>query len=167
MAEPYEVDLAGGYHVSTDPRRLEPLPVWAFLHRQSAWARGIPYEVVVRTLEHSLNFGLLSPDEEQVGFSRVITDHGQFAYLCDVHVLADHRGRGLGRALVAAVLGHPGLQNLRRIALDTASPHFCEPFGFRSLEDPTTHLERRRAAQDLWPAPPAAVSDNTVRPLDP
>lgn len=159
MSAPYEVDLPGGYRVTTDQRRLEPLAVWAFLHRQSEWARGIPYEIVVRTLEHSLNFSLLSPDEEQVGFSRVVTDYGQFAYLCDVYVLAEHRGRGLGHALVAAVLGHPGLQNLRRIALDTASPGFYESMGFRPLEDPAQHLERRRAAPELWPAPPADARD--------
>ena len=155
--EPYVVTVEtvdGGYQISTERRRIEPLAVWAFLHRQSTWARGIPYEVVVRTLDASLNFGLFSPDDEQVGLARVVSDYGQFAYLCDVYVLAEHRGRGLGRALVAAVLAHPALAPLRRIALDTAIPGFYEAFGFRALDRPASHLERLRSAASLWPAPP-------------
>ncbi len=152
--EPYQVALAEGYQISTERSRLEPLAIWAFLHRQSEWAHGIPYDVVVRTLEASLNFGLFSPDDEQVGLARVVTDYGQFAYLCDVYVLPEHRGRGLGRALVAAVLAHPSLVSLRRVALDTAIPGFYEPFGFRPLDTPAQHLERLRLAESLWPAPP-------------
>ena len=165
----YQLDVAGGYQISTDPSRMEPLAIWAFLHRQSSWARGIPYDVVVRTLDASLNFGLFSPDEEQVGLARVVTDFGQFAYLCDVYVLPEHRGRGLGRALVAAVLAHPALASLRRIALDTASPGFYEPFGFCALDNPAHHLERRQSADNLWPPPPGpAVEDAGVtRKVDP
>lgn len=161
---PYQVDVAGGYQISTDPSRMEPLAIWAFLHRQSDWARGIPYDVVARTLEASLTFGLFSPDAEQVGFARVVTDYGQFAYLCDVYVLPEHRGRGLGRALVAAVVAHPALASLRRIALDTASPGFYEPFGFRALDNPARHLERLQSAESLWPTPPESVVEDARVP---
>ncbi len=135
----YQLDVAGGYQISTDPSRMEPLAVWAFLHRQSDWARGIPYDMVARTLAASLNFGLFSPDEEPVGFARVVTDFGKFAYLWDVYVLPEHLGRRLGRALVRAALAHPVLAFPRRIVMD----------------NPAHHLERRQSAETLWPRGPA------------
>ena len=156
----YQRDVAGGV---SDQHGSEPDGAargLAFLHRQSDWARGIPYDVVVRTLAASLNFGLFSPDDEQVGLARVVTDFGQLGYLCDVYVLPEHRGRGLGRALVMAVLAHPALRPRRRIALDTASPGFYEPLGFRALDNPAHHLERRQSAETLWPAPPGAADDD-------
>jgi ribosomal protein S18 acetylase RimI-like enzyme len=141
-----------GYVISTDPSKLDPDVIWTYLCRESEWASGIPYETVMRTLRHSLNFGLYAPSGAQVGFARVVTDYGQFAYLCDVFVLPAHRGRGLGRALVRSVMAHPDLKNLRRIALDAARParSLYLQFGFRPLRDPECHLERVRRAEELW-----------------
>ena len=129
----------GGYLVSTDRRRLDVAAIHAFLHG-SYWARGIPREVVERSLRGSLCFGLFEW-ERQVGFARVVTDGATFAYLADVFVLPSHRGRGLATWLLECVLSHPGLQGLRRFLLFTRDAHaLYARFGFAALEDPRTAM---------------------------
>ena len=101
-----------GFTVSTDPARLDLDAIHAFL-ATSYWAEGIPREILERALRGSLCFGLYE-GERQVGLARVITDAATFAYLCDVYVLPEMRGRGLGKWLIECVMEHPDLQGLRR-----------------------------------------------------
>ncbi|HEY4592829.1 MAG TPA: GNAT family N-acetyltransferase, partial [Thermoanaerobaculia bacterium] len=82
------------FTVSTDPARLDVHSIHAFLVT-SYWAEGIPREVLERALRNSLCFGLYA-GERQIGLARVITDNATYAYLCDVYVLPEWRGRGLG-----------------------------------------------------------------------
>lgn len=105
-----------------------------------------------RTIQHSLNFGLYAMDGAQVGFARVVTDYGQFAYLCDIFVVASHRGQGLGKALVQAIMDHPDLQGLRRYALDAADQarSLYEQFGFVPLMANSGHMEITYRTTDLW-----------------
>jgi GNAT superfamily N-acetyltransferase len=118
-----------GYVISTDPARLDREAIWSFL-RTSYWSPGIERDVVERGIEHSLVFGLYAPDGAQAGFARVLTDHARFAWLADVFVLEEHRGRGLGVWLVETVVGHPQLAGLR-VVLATADAHgLYERFGF-------------------------------------
>ena len=78
----------------------------------------------------------------QVGFARVVTDRATFAYLCDVYVLAEHRGKGLGKWLIGAVMAHPDLQELRRFQLVTRDAHgLYKPFGFEAPKHPVRHME--------------------------
>src|SRR5262245_65298999 len=93
-----------GYAISTDPTRLDVRVIHEFLAQRSYWAQDIPLELVRRSIEHSLCFGLYAGDE-QVGLSRVVTDYAVFAWLGDVFVLESHRGRGLGTWLVETVVG--------------------------------------------------------------
>lgn len=109
LPPPYEVTFAAG--------RIDPVAAHAYLTR-SYWAKGIPLETVRRSLENSLCVAVLHEDN-QVAFARVITDRATFAYLADVYVLEEHRGRGLSHALLDALHGHPELQGLRRWALFT------------------------------------------------
>ena len=79
---------------------------------------------------------------DQVGFARVVTDRAAIAYLADVFVVAEHRGRGLGTWLVESVMSHPDLQGLRRFMLGTKDAHaLYERFGFRPLEEPERMME--------------------------
>lgn len=131
------------YLVSTDPARLDAAAVHAYLER-SYWAAGIPLATVERALAGSLCFGLYR-GERQVGLARVVTDGATFAYLCDVYVLEEHRGRGLGRWLMQCVAAHPALAGLRRFALVTRDAHaLYEPFGFRPLARPEGWMEIHR-----------------------
>jgi GNAT superfamily N-acetyltransferase len=126
--------------ISTDPDRLDIQAMHAYLSR-SYWAEGIPLEVVTKSVEGSLCFGLFE-GSRQIGLARVITDRATFAYLCDVYVLEEYRGQGLGKWLMEAVRSHPDLQNLRRFVLLTRDAHgLYEQFGFTRLGDPSRYME--------------------------
>src|SRR5262249_15712073 len=102
---------------------------------------GIPRETVERALENSLCFGLYH-GASQVGLARVVTDAATYAYLCDVYILEQHRGNGLGKWLMKTVMSHPALQGLRRIMLATRDAHgLYQQFGFRPLAEADRHME--------------------------
>jgi GNAT superfamily N-acetyltransferase len=134
----------GAYEISTDRARIDRGLVHRFLSTESYWARGVPREVVDRCIDNSLCFGVYH-EGGQVGFARVVTDRAAIAYLGDVFVVAAHRGRGLGKWLVATVMAHPDLQGLRRFMLGTEDAHsLYEEFGFRPLEHPERMMEIAR-----------------------
>jgi GNAT superfamily N-acetyltransferase len=129
-----------GFTVSCDPAKVDHAVVAGFL-AESYWARGIPAETVRRSIEGSLCFALLAGDR-QIGFARVISDRATIAYLGDVFVLPEFRGRGLGKWLVECVLAHPQLQGLRRWVLVTLDAHgIYREFGFRQLARPENFME--------------------------
>ena len=121
------------YLISTDPARLDLDAIHAYLSGESYWARGRSRDRIVRAVENSLPFGAYR-DGAQVGFARVVTDYGTFAWLADVYVLDAHRGRGLGKALVETVVEHPAIAGLPRVLLATLDAHrLYEQFGFVAL----------------------------------
>ena len=129
-----------GFTISTDRSRLDAEAIHEFL-ADSYWAKGIPREVVDRSIEGSLCFGVFD-DERQVGFARVITDSATFGYLADVFVLESHRGRGLAAWLMDCILAHPELQGLRRWMLLTRDAHpLYRKSGFRDLAHPERVME--------------------------
>ena len=108
----------------------------------SYWAKGIPSATVDKSLEHSLCFALLDGDR-QIGFARVISDRATIAYLGDVFILPEYRGRGLSKWLMECVVSHPDLQGLRRWLLATGDAHsLYEKFGFTALKNPDIFMER-------------------------
>ena len=111
-----------GYLISTDKARLDVAAVHDYLSRVSYWAQGRLSEVVRKSLDHSLCFGLYA-GTQQVGLARVVTDYATFAWLCDVFVLESHRGQGLGKWLVKCVVNHPELQGLKLMFLGTRDAH--------------------------------------------
>lgn len=139
-----------GITIDTDRARLDRPPIHDFLSR-SYWAKDIPFEVVDRSIDNSLCFGLYDGGR-QVGFARVITDRTTFAYLADVFVLPSHRGRGLSRRLMEAVLAHPDLRGLRRSMLATRDAHgLYEKVGFTRLRSPERFMEIHRP--DIYSPP--------------
>jgi len=133
----------GDYVLSTDPARLDPSAIHAYLTR-SYWAAGIPQDLVERSIRGSLCFGLFQ-GKEQVGFARVISDRATFAYLCDVYVLEEHRGHGLGKWLIEEVIAHPDLAGLRRFVLATRDAHgLYARHGFTPLARPEVFMEIAR-----------------------
>ena len=130
----------GPYQLTTDRQRIDVAATHAFLSR-SYWAEGISMDLVARSIASSLCFGLFH-DERQVGFARVITDSATFAYLCDVYVLEEHRGRGLGKWLVEQLRSHPDLQGLRRFLLVTKDAHsLYAGLGFQPPANPEGFME--------------------------
>jgi len=131
----------GEFRVSDDPELLDVEMIHAFL-RNSYWAAGIPREIVQRSIQGSLCFGVYER-KAQVGFARCVTDRATYAYLADVFVLPSHRGRGLARLLMDAICGHPDLQRLRRWGLVTKDAHgLYARYGFSSPGHPERHMEK-------------------------
>ncbi|HEV8232864.1 MAG TPA: GNAT family N-acetyltransferase [Thermoanaerobaculia bacterium] len=129
-----------GFTISTDRSKLHRRTIHEFL-AGSYWAKGIPREIVDRSIDNALCFGLYE-NRRQVGFARVITDHATFAYLADVFVLESHRGRGLAAWLMETILAHPSLQGLRRWMLVTRDAHpLYRKVGFTALANPERIME--------------------------
>jgi|HubBroStandDraft_4_1064222.scaffolds.fasta_scaffold57752_2 ribosomal protein S18 acetylase RimI-like enzyme len=159
----------GEFLISTDPARLDLDVIHGFL-TNCYWAKGVPREVVARSIEHALCFGVydgngacprLAKDAgpfdklragngaptdgilAQVGFARVISDFASIAYVGDVFVLDSHRGRGLGKWLMEAITQHPALQGLRRWILTTRDAHgLYSQVGFTPVKFPERYMER-------------------------
>ena len=129
------------FEIDTDATRLDRALIHRWLSQESYWAQGVPREVLDRALQHSLCFGAYL-DGSQVGFARAITDRATFAYLADVFVLPEQRGRGCAQQLMDAVMAHPELQGLRRFALATRDAHaLYARYGFTPLARPETFME--------------------------
>jgi ribosomal protein S18 acetylase RimI-like enzyme len=134
----------GEYSISTDRARLDVDAIHGFL-TTAYWSEGIGRDLVALALDGSLCFGLYH-GSVQVGLARVVTDRATFAYLCDVYVLASHRGRGLGEWLIETVMSHPNLQGLRRFSLVTKDAQgLYRKFGFTEVAGEGRHMEIARA----------------------
>lgn len=119
--------------ISTNPALLDADIIHGYLSGQSYWAEGIPMEVVKKSLANSLCFGLYKA-HQQVGFARLITDKATFAYLADVFILEEYRGRGLSKWMMQVIHEHPELQGLRRWMLGTRDAHgLYKQFGWEPL----------------------------------
>ena len=141
-----------GFTISTDPARIDLDVVHGFL-TTCYWAEGIPREVVARSIEHSLCFGLYH-EGRQIGFARVISDRATFGYLGDVFVLEAFRGRGLARWLMEVIHAHPELQGFRRWVLLTRDAHaLYAQAGYTALAAPGRYMERW--AKDVYRGSPA------------
>jgi GNAT superfamily N-acetyltransferase len=134
----------GEYVISTDPARLDLDVIHGFL-TNCYWAKGIPREVVARSIEHSLCFGVYDGKGAQVGFARVVSDFATVAYLGDVFVVESHRGRGLSKWLMECIMQHPALECLRRWILLTRDAHgLYAQFGFTPVKSPMRYMELHR-----------------------
>ena len=130
-----EMPTSTQYEVSTDRSRMDIAVIHDFL-RSSYWAQGISLAVVERSIQHSLCFGTFFGGR-QVGFGRVVTDFAAFAYVADVFVVPEHRGRGVAKMLLRTIVEHPELQGLRRLLLATRDAHaLYAQFGFQPLAHP-------------------------------
>jgi hypothetical protein len=124
--QPYEAS-SENYFITTEISKLDVNVIHHFLSEESYWAQGISKSIVEKAIQHSLCFGLFYKDDDnnlkQVGFARLVTDKATFAYLADVFVLKEHRGKGLSKWLMRIIQAHPELQNLRRWMLTTKDAH--------------------------------------------
>jgi GNAT superfamily N-acetyltransferase len=138
--EPIE-QRRGVFVLSTDPARLDLDVIHGFL-TNCYWAKGIPREIVARSMENSLCFGIYDGSGAQVGFARVVSDFATVAYLGDVFVLETHRGQGLSKWMMECIMQHPALQNLRRWILLTRDAHgLYRQSGFAPIAAPERYME--------------------------
>lgn len=129
------------FRITTDKSQIDIELVHQFLSG-SYWAAGIPLAVVKKSIEGSLCFSVFE-GEKQVGFARVVTDEATFAYLADVFIVEEFRGRGLSKWLMQVILDHPDLQGLRRFMLATRDAHqLYRQFGFTDIADCSRLMQR-------------------------
>lgn len=143
----------GQFELTTDRRRIDVVAVHRFL-TASYWAKGIPEETVRKSIANSLCFGILEGGQ-LAGFARVVSDYATFAYLADVFVLEEFRGRGLAAWMMECIVAHPQLQGLRRWSLVTRDAHgLYRRFGFTELASPQRWMERHDPGIYDGPADP-------------
>jgi GNAT superfamily N-acetyltransferase len=131
-----------GYWVSDDRSLIEPERVHHWMSNESYWAAGRRYEVMQRAIENSLVLGLYAPDGTQAGFARLVTDYSTFAWLCDVFVGDEHRGRGIGSFLVEKAVGHPDVAGVRQVLATRPGRTLYQRHGYVSLLSPERWMER-------------------------
>ncbi len=128
--------------ITTDKSRLDINLIHNFLSRESYWAKGRSLDTVRRSIDNSLCFGVFV-NHQQVGFARVVTDYAVFAWVMDVFVLKEYRGRGYGKKLMEFIVHHEKLQNLKRWGLGTEDAHgLYEKFGFTPLTKSQNMMEK-------------------------
>jgi len=130
------------YSVSLDKNKLQLDVIHAFL-TTSYWSPGIPRATVEHGIANSLcSAAFADADGAQVAFARLITDHATFGYLADVFVLPEHRGHGLGAAVVHVLLDLPEVRAMRRLMLATRDAHsLYERMGFERIENPEPFMQ--------------------------
>jgi len=127
--------------VSTDKNKLDVPFLQNFL-KDVYWAAGRTIDEVQTTIDSSVCFGIYLNDI-QIGFCRVITDYVVFAYVMDVFIDEQHRGKGYSSILIHAMMSEPQLQHVKIWRLATSDAHFLyQKFGFTSLAHPEKMMEK-------------------------
>lgn len=133
--------LEDSFLISDDKALLDLQAVHQYLSGESYWSKEIPVDTLTVAIDNSLCFGVYS-NNQTIGFARIISDFATFAYLCDVYVLKEFRGKGISKQLMSFIMHHPKLKGLRRWMLMTKDAHgLYHQFGWRALESPDKAME--------------------------
>ncbi len=127
--------------VSTDKDKLDVPFIQNFL-KDIYWTAGRTIEEVQKTIDASICFGIYL-DDVQIGFGRVITDYVVFAYVMDVFIAEEHRGKGYSSVLISVMMEEPSLKDVKIWRLATRDAQFLyEKFGFEALANPDRMMEK-------------------------
>jgi N-acetylglutamate synthase-like GNAT family acetyltransferase len=135
----------GSFIISTEKEKMDVAYIHHFLSTDSYWAENIPIEIVKKSIEGSVCFGVFEGDK-QIGFARVVTDTATFGYLADVFIDEMYRGCGLSKWLMETIMSHPELQGFRTWLLGTKDAHgLYAQFGFKQLDEPDRIMRKSNA----------------------
>jgi GNAT superfamily N-acetyltransferase len=122
----------GEYILTANKKKLDLQYIYNLLCTPSQYSTGLPAERFPLIIKNSVCFGVIY-EGKQVGFSRVITDYSEFASIWDVFIDDEHRGKGVGKAMMSYLLAHPYLQGIFRWFLMTENAHeLYKKYGFKS-----------------------------------
>ncbi|MEW7008575.1 GNAT family N-acetyltransferase [Lentilitoribacter sp. EG35] len=128
--------------ISTDQRLIEFDRVCSFL-QGTYWGAGRSPFAIRTSFENSVCFVALD-DGKQIGFARVVTDHAFMAYIFDLFVFEEARGKGVAKMLMTAILDHPDLRNVSNFILGTDNAHaLYRQFGFTNFKENGKLMVRR------------------------
>lgn len=131
-----------GYILTSDKQLMDVAAIYEWLSQHSYWAKGIPEDVFKASFEHSFTVGILAGGR-QLAYARFITDYATFAYLADVFVIPEYRGKGYSKQLLQFMLQQPWIGGLRRIMLATLDAHeLYRQFGFNAVAVPERLMDR-------------------------
>jgi GNAT superfamily N-acetyltransferase len=132
--------------ISTDKTKLDIPFIYNFL-KDIYWAAGRTIEEVQVCIDSSVCFGIYQNDT-QIGFARVITDYVVFAYVMDVFITVEQRGKGYSSILIETMMKEPALQKVKIWRLATKDAYYLyEKFGFNSLAHPEKMMEKMTSGQ--------------------
>jgi N-acetylglutamate synthase-like GNAT family acetyltransferase len=135
----------GSLFITTEKDKMDIEYIHHFLATDSYWAENIPIEIVKKSIDGSLCFGVFE-DEKQIGFARVVTDNATFGYLADVFIDEMYRGCGLSKWLMETIMSHPELQGFRTWMLGTKDAQgLYAQFGFKQLDEPDRIMRKSNA----------------------
>jgi GNAT superfamily N-acetyltransferase len=121
--------------------------VHAFISEESYWARGRPREITERAIEGSARVVGLYHGSEQIGFARAVSDGATFAYLADVYVRSDWRGRGLGLELVREIVDGGPRWPVRWVLNTADAQRLYAKLGFAEQPPQYPLMERSKPAR--------------------
>jgi N-acetylglutamate synthase-like GNAT family acetyltransferase len=141
--------------ITTDKSKLDLVLIHKYLTEFSYWAQGRTIDKVNKSIENSLCFGIYNRNGQMAGFARVVTDYTTFGWVCDVFVLDEYKGRGLGKWLIKTIVGLPELNEMKRLILATRDAHelYRKYGGFQNMQSPERWMERL-SLKDGWNAFP-------------
>ncbi len=126
--------------ISTNINRLDINFIHTFI-TETYWAKGRTIETMQTCIDNSLNFGVYL-QKKQIGYGRIVTDYGHFAYLMDLFIDSQHRGKGLSIQLMKFILNFDALNRIKVWRLATSDAHgLYEKFGFKLLLHPENLME--------------------------
>jgi len=135
--------MKAAFVISSDKEKLDIPFIHGYLSRRSYWAKGRSLEKVLLSVENSLCFGAYAGDGRQVGFARVVTDGVVFAWLMDVFITEEERGKGIGKLMLEHILNHELVRGTNGIGLKTKDAHeLYRQFGFGEIPDPQIWMFR-------------------------
>ena len=142
-----------GFTITTNPEKINFKRLHYFLAFESYWAKNIPLDLLKKACLNSINFSLLeSATNRFIGFARIITDRAVFAYLADVFIDSNYRGKGLGKWLIETIKSYPDVESLRIFYLMTKDAHsLYNQFGWKPLEKPEMSMMIRKQSVDIYP----------------
>ena len=127
--------------ISKDKSRLDIKMIHEFL-TETYWAKGRTVDQVKTSIKHCLCYGVYL-ENKQIGFARIATDYVVFAYLMDVFILPEYRGKGYSKQLMTTINEAPSLQSCTVWMLKTSDAHqLYSQFGYTELKHPEKVMER-------------------------
>ncbi|MHA2097749.1 MAG: GNAT family N-acetyltransferase [Candidatus Kariarchaeaceae archaeon] len=137
--------------ITTNKNAINLIALHDYLSEIAYWSKGIPLNIVKKAIDNSICFSILSPENEFIGFARVVTDIATFGYLTDVFVIDEFKRQGLGKWLVKTIMEFPDFKRMRSWFLYTKDAHsLYEKFGWERLKTLDRAMVKKITAEELY-----------------